>query len=508
MRRVCFCVMIKAEPETEEETDMTVTKLNLIPTPKEIRGADSKGDFAYVPVLPNVEAYPAFAPCAGVFADYAARAYDIAFENAPGGIVLQENSALAPGAYRIEAGEGGVRAWACDMDGASGAMATILQLLQVKDGSVSVPVVEIFDWPDSSYRSLMVDLARKWHPFICLRAYVDLCWLYKVKFLHLHFIDTQSWTLPSDVFPGLPTPGRHYTKEQIAGLNAYAAGRGVELIPEIETPGHAKAMVEAYPELFADTPMGEPAEDADPTAFKTNHKNNIICAGKPGLMDNLRLLIAEIMEMFPSSRYIHIGGDEAEINNWHSCADCRKYMEENGLSGVRELYSDFVRRITDMVLEMGRRPVVWEGFPKEGADKISRDVLVIAWESYYYLADAMVADGFEIVNASWQPMYIVSNRRYWDYKDIMKWDIYSWYHFAKMSPAALNPIHLQPTDQVLGGILCAWESSYEEAIMRMRENLAALSERTWNVRRCLDDGQAAERIKAVTKLADSISRLR
>lgn len=487
---------------------MTVTKLNLIPTPKVVRGADANGDFAYVPVLPKVESCPAFAPCAGAFADYAARAYGIAFEIAPGGIVLWENSALAPGAYRIDVSEEGVRACASDMDGASCAMATLLQLLQGKNGAMSAPVVQIEDRPDSSYRSLMVDLARKWHPFACLRAYVDLCWLYKVKFLHLHFIDTQSWTLPSDVFPGLSTLGRHYTKEQIAELNAYAAERGVELIPEIETPGHAKAMVDAYPELFADTPVGEPGEDADPTAFKTQHKNNIICAGKPGLMDNLKLLLQEIMDMFPASRYIHIGGDEAEINHWNNCADCRKYMDENGISGVRELYSDFVRRITDLVLEMGRRPIVWEGFPKEGADKISRDVLVIAWESYYYLADAMVADGFEVVNAAWQPMYIVPNRFFWNSKDIMQWDIYSWYHPTKTSVTHLNPLHLQPTEQVLGGILCAWECSYEEAIMRIRENLAALSERTWNVRRCLEDDQFAEKLKTVMKLADGISRLR
>jgi hexosaminidase len=355
----------------------------------------------------------------------------------------------------------------------------------------------------------MVDLARQWHPFNTLYFYVDLCALYKIKYLHLHFVDTQSYTLPSRKFPKMPTAGCHYSFEEIKILCDYAEMRGVELIPEIELPGHSQAMVLAYPEIFRNTPDGEVAVD-NYSLFNNTDKDNIICVGKEGVMDALREILVELAQMFPNSKYIHIGGDEATITDWAHCRDCKRYMEEHGINGVKALYSHFIKEITDVVLDIGRTPIVWEGFPKEGADKISKDVVVIAWESYYLTAPDLIELGFKIINASWQPLYIIpyeraEGRLFWGAKDILAWNIYNWQNWNRKTAAYLNPINVQPTEQVIGALFCSWECVYEQEADRIRENLAALSERTWNIRRYATDAQFHEKLSNILPLTEKLS---
>ena len=106
------------------------------------------------------------------------------------------------------------------------------------------------DAPDCSYRGMMVDLARNWHDFTYLISYVDMCYYYKISVLHLHFTDDQSYTLPSKRFPKLSTKGRSYTPEQIEALNQYAEARGIQLMPEIDVPGHCISFQKEYPDIF------------------------------------------------------------------------------------------------------------------------------------------------------------------------------------------------------------------------------------------------------------------
>ena len=165
-------------------------------------------------------------------------------------------------------------------------------------------------------------------------------------------------------------------------------------------------------------------------------------------------------------------------------------MKNHHIEDVGELYSDFVGRVAQIVLDLGRTPIVWEGFPKKGAHRVPRETVVIAWESHYNFADDLLDEGFQIINGSWQPLYIVpSTIQRWTPLDIMKWDVYDWQHWWEKSRATLNPIHLAPTEKVLGAQVSAWCCSYEREIPFVMENLAALSERTWSVNRLCDDNQ-------------------
>ena len=105
----------------------------------------------------------------------------------------------------------------------------------------------------------------------------------------------------------------------------------------------------------------------------------------------------------------------------------------------------------------------------------------------------LVEEGFDIVNASWQPMYITPGR-FWTPYDILAWNIYNWQNFYEKSEAHLNPIHLQPTDKVKGAMLCCWECTFEDEKKHIFGNLAAMSERTWNIRRYAEDEEFREKM--------------
>ncbi|MBO5040954.1 MAG: family 20 glycosylhydrolase [Clostridia bacterium] len=473
--------------------------LPIVPVPKEVKLVGSSEKYVIYELEPSITTDDAdFKPFVNTFRNYAKKINGVTLKNEEGGIVLVRDEKLAPGEYKIETSKDGMIVSASDNDGITYALATLHQILTVKDGVITVPSYTIKDKPDSSYRALMVDLARQWHPFNTLKDYIDLCYLYKIKFIHLHFTDTQSYTLPSDAFPKLSTKGRSYTKEEIASLNEYASDRNIEIIPEIEVPGHAACLTAAYPELFSNTPISGGTD------------RNIICAGKPGIMDTLKTLFGELIEMFPNSRYIHVGGDEANISDWENCSDCVAYMEKEGINGKYPLYTRFVKDITDMILSMGKTPVVWEGFPKEGAETISRDVIVTAWESLYHLPNDLIEEGFTVTNSSWLPLYIVPPTHphvtggRWLPKDILKWNKFTWRNWWDKSAAYKEPIVVEPTDQVIGGTLCAWECNYDQDIQPVKQNLAALSERLWNANGTFDTKEMLDALARLYTLADKV----
>ena len=454
----------------------------------------------------------AYIGCFAAFASLAEKIYGVNLAFGGDGIRLHSDPNLSGEEYKISVTEEGANVYAGGEDGISRALATLLQICECDgDFAIKLPLCDIEDRPDCDYRALMIDLARKWHPFDTLLGYVDLCYLYKIKYLHLHFVDTPSYTLPSRAFPKMPTEGRHYSFEEIELLNEYAKEKCIEIIPEIEVPGHAKSMIIAYPELFDLVPITEGKED-DYALFFSNIKRNIINVGKPGIMDTLRTLADEVIAMFPNSHYLHIGGDEAAIGEWANCADCVKYMEENGIDGPRPLYTEFVKRMTDMVLEMGKTPIVWEGFPKEGSETISKDVIVTAWESYYQIAPDLLSGGFTITNASWQPLYAVPKgvKKFlpegrWSPEEVLDWNIYTWKNWNPKTAAYEKPIIVEPTDKVIGGTFCAWEDDYNGEIDVVRENLAAMSEKVWNINSDMTHAELNTALEKLLPMAKKIT---
>lgn len=473
MRKVlialCVVLSISLVSCNDGKEECVMDNASLLPAPKEMNlNKGQKGYIGYIyenQIWCNVEEWMG---AVNAFMQYLEKGMGVSLKEGKKGICIVKDKNMDDDAYRIECGKT-INVYASSKEGLNYALSTVLQLVQKKDDSILFPDVTIYDKPDSSYRALLVDLARQWHPYEFLYKYVDLCYLYKINRLQFHFTDDQSYTLPSDKFPLLPTENRHYTKEQIRELVEYANDRGVVLVPEVEVPGHSSQFNKKYPEIFGN--------------------NGIICAEEK-TFQALDELFAEVCEMFPYSPYIHMGGDEAAITNWRNCQGCRQYMQEKGLQFIDDLYTEFVVRVTDIIFKLGRTPVVWEGFSKKGNDRISKDVIVIAWESYYQNPKDLVEAGFNVVNASWKPLYIVAPSTSWPPDEILAWSKYKWQHWWEKSMAYPDGIEVGKVDNVIGGMVCAWgdvlagydsgDKAAKEEFEFIRARIPALAVKTWD----------------------------
>lgn len=446
--------------------------MNVLPTPKIAFIEEPSKEIALHYCYTDGREYP---EVIRTFVDYADRVFSVIFTRGDGGIAITTDEHLVDGGYCIRYNGGKVEIDVKDGTALSYAFASLLLLMEKSETGVTLPIIDEFqDHPDGSWRGLMIDLARKWHPVKYIFDAIDLCWLYKIDRLQLHFTDDQSYTLPCKAFPNLPTENRHYSYAELEAVRSYAAERHVMLVPEVDMPGHCTQFMQKYPDVFG--------------------SHGIICA-EDKAFEGLEKIIREVLDLFPDSPYIHLGGDEAAIARWDECEGCRAYMKEHGLENVHATYAHFLKRVTDMVLDMGRTPVIWEGFSKEYNDLISKKVLVVAWESYYQLAPDLLASGFTIFNCSWKPLYIVTPNTHWSPAEILDWNIYTWRHWWQNSIASKQDIVVPETSPVLGGQICAWGDSMqkmpsnEEASRTefglIRQRIPALAEKTWNVRSSL-----------------------
>ena len=456
---------------------------NIVPTPKSVKPLEG---YINTPLAYELEG-GAFTECQSALTESFKKLFKVDLEHRSGGSIIRKDDTLPAGAYRYDTSDGIVLS-ASDKEGILYAIATLVLTATVKDGAISVSRAVIEDSPEKEFRALMVDLAREHHPASTVLKYIDLCFIFKVKYLHLHFIDNERYTLPSRAFP-LLNDSESYSYEEIASMREKARSRSVIIIPEFEVPGHAARLTTCYPETFANRLDGE-VETVMTENGVVISDASVVCAGNEKIMDGVRALIGEMCELFPDSPYIHIGGDEANIRVWDSCPDCREYMKKNGIDGIYELYSEFVGRTARAVIDLGRAPIVWEGFPKEGISHIPKETVVIAWETMYHMPYDLIAEGFKVINASWKPLYVVPNpepRFNWGISEILDWSVYNWQHWYEKSAAYLSPISVEPTEQVIGAMLCLWECTFEEEIGRAIYNLSALSERTWSVEKRSDN---------------------
>ena len=342
---------------------------------------------------------------------------------------------------------------------------TLLQLLQKEENSLAFPILSISDQPDANFRGLMIDLARKWHSSETVLKLIDLAAFYKIKYLHLHFTDHQSFTFPTTSYPKLPSPDRHYTREELERWEGYSQARGVTIIPELEVPGHAMQFVSQYPEVFA-------LED-------TAENKWIINMGSEEAYEAIAKISKEMMDVFQASPYFHIGGDEAYFHKVMDDPKVKAYVKKQGIKNdVHELYRHFLIRMNEMIKANGKQMCVWEGFGPEGEIEIPKDIIVFEFETNRYLPDQLIKDGYTVVNTSWKPLYVVNNRK-WAPETIDGWNIWRWENWWDKAPS-FTPIQLEKTDLIIGAEMCAWEQPEEAEIPSLRRRVPAFVERIWN----------------------------
>ena len=357
---------------------------------------------------------------------------------------VSKSDGLATEAYELQVTNEQIRIEASTLKGLSHATATLLQLLG--QNAETIPQLQIRDRPSVSYRSLLIDMGRNPHSAELLKETIDLAWFYKVDSLHLHLTDDQRFAFPSTAFPKL-WDGL-ISLEQFNELESYAVTRGVTLVPELEVPGHSTKLRQFYPEVFGKTPT-------DLAESKTALKG-------------IKTLIDELIDVFSSTPYIHIGGDEAY--------------------GVpEELQRDLINELHAYLKSKGKQTIVWEGpRPGEGDNRVHEEVIHMNWRTINYPADQMLADGHRVINAAWDPLYIVDHYPRTNFTMTSPKHIFEnlkltrFKHVNPGIPTFAKPIEVDPSDQLVGFCMCWWEGREENFATQVFPRLIPMADVAWN----------------------------
>ena len=305
---------------------------------------------------------------------------------------LTDDTTLKEEAYNLKV-DSDITIIASSVTGLFWGTRTALQLLSEGYGA-SVSKMDIEDKPMLEYRGLLIDNARSFHSLEFHLKTIKQLSYYKMNKYQIHFSDHESYTLPSDIFPDLPTNGRHFSKEDVRQLQEVAKKYHVEIVPEIDVPGHSGALTTAIPELKC-----------------TDTKGNTLklCIGKESTYQTLKELFSEVTEMFPGE-YWHLGADEVNYPDLDvvECTACKARMEAQNFTTGLELYHYFINEMYDFVKEDKREMFVWEGFDPAAKPVINKEIIVCPFDIKHEgrMPDDYMNKGFRILNTSWTPLYI------------------------------------------------------------------------------------------------------
>jgi hexosaminidase len=309
--------------------------------------------------------------------------------------MLDPKIPVAKEGYILTASSKGISVKAITSQGLFYGAQSLFQLLPV-NGSKKVPAVIIKDEPRFAWRGLMFDVSRHFFTINEVKRFIDQMVAYKFNLLHLHLTDDQGWRLEIKKLPELTrigawrvprtglwwdretpqegeaaTDGGFYTQEEMKELIEYAAKRYVQILPEIDVPGHSLAAIASYPYLSSSNMTYK----VNPGSKFYGIDDNSLCAGKESTFEFLDKVFTEVAELFPFE-YIHIGGDECYKGFWGKCDDCQKRMKDNGLKDVNELQSYFIKRLEKILQEKGKKLMGWDEILEGG---LAPNASVMSW---------------------------------------------------------------------------------------------------------------------------------
>ncbi len=260
-------------------------------------------------------------------------------------IAIARESDYAEEEYALCVATNGIQMKAGGARGVIYALATVYQLM---DGGINVPCCEIHDKPRLAYRGLSLDCVRHFFPAAEVKRIIEQISLVKMNVLHWHLTDDQAWRIESKRCPKLHQQfgEEYFTQEDVKDIVAYAAARGVDVIPEIEMPGHASALLSVYPQYSCSGKQVQPATCGGIYPV-------ILCAGEESVYDFIRDLLDELCPLFPAQRF-HIGGDEAPKKEWKKCPRCQQKMKDEGLASEADLQGYFSNRVIEMLRAHGK----------------------------------------------------------------------------------------------------------------------------------------------------------
>lgn len=316
-------------------------------------------------------------------------------------------------AYKLSVTKDGVRISSNFDESTFHAMQTLFQLLPIDPKEKkSIPYVEIFDHARFNYRGMHLDVGRHFSPISFVKKYIDYLAYHKLNTFHWHLTEDQGWRIEIKKYPELTSiggwrngtiigryPGKgsdnlhyggFYTQEEIKEVVKYANERFIDVIPEIEMPGHSSAAIAAYPWLscFPTKPTAIPEKMISQKSVEEQKNgriklvqetwgvfDDVFCAGNDSTFVFLQNVIDEVLPLFPS-KYFHIGGDECPKKHWKQCPRCQQRMKDLTLKDEHELQSYFVQRIEKYLNSKGKTLIGWDEILEGG---LAPNAVVMSW---------------------------------------------------------------------------------------------------------------------------------
>ena len=287
-------------------------------------------------------------------------------------------------------------------------------LEQLKNSGEKIPDCVIKDKPQFSHRGFMLDPCRHFLTIDEIKKIIDAAAYLKMNVFHFHLSDDQGFRIESKKFPRLNEIGSHrknslfggtnerkphggyFTHEEIKDIVSYCEERFIEVIPEIDLPGHTMAMIASYPHLSCEKKQID-------VCMKQGIFEDILCAGNEEVYEFIFELLDEIIPLFPS-QYFHIGGDEVPKTKWKNCEDCKKKLEEENLENFHQLQGYFMNRIAEHLILKGKTPIMWNDTLRSG--KINPESNIIQhWLHNKKIMKDFIKDGGKYIESDFFHFY-------------------------------------------------------------------------------------------------------
>lgn len=482
--------------------------VSIIPIPKEIKNAN--GEFTLKDGMTIGVADEQLLPAANYLSGLLSRStgyiYNVREGDGDISLAVSDIAGQNEGAYTLDVSSGKVQIKGNTYGGVISGIESLRQLLPaeiespevVSDITWSVPAVQITDAPRFGWRGLMLDVSRHFSTKEEVKELLDMMALYKLNKFHWHLTDDQGWRVEIKRYPLLTEKGawrtfnKHdrecmrlaeaqdnpdyelpaeklritqgdtlyggfYTQEDIKEIVEYAGVRGIDVIPEVDMPGHMLAAVSNYAGVSCFNETGWGSIFSSP-----------VCPGKDSALEFCKNVYSEIIPLFPY-KYIHLGADEVEKTNWKKCPDCQKRMKDNGLKTEEELQAWFVHDMEKFFNENGKEMIGWDEILEGG---LSPTATIMWWRSWHpqSVPDATAQGNHTIMSPN--------TNFYFDYQQD-KNSLPGVYNFNPMLES-LNDAQKALILGMQANLWCEYIPSFERAQYMIMPRMMALSELAWS----------------------------
>ena len=375
------------------------------------------------------------------------------------------DSSLGAESWELEVSENAISITGGDSAGVFYALQALVQITAAASAEGPVPAAiecgKVKDSPSFGWRSFMLDPARHFQTVETVKRVIRMMASYRLNILHWHLTDSQGWRIKGgivsdDACLNTMTSGA-YTIDELKEIADYAEKYFVEIVPEVDVPGHSLGLATAYRNLACDP--DDPGTE--------------LCIGNPETLTFVKKIFAEILTIFPRSRYIHIGGDEAALTHWEKCPRCQAAVKAGNFKDLRELENHFMRQVAAFITENGRTPIVWgTGTPFDS------NTVIQAWLDHREPA-RHIANNCKCIMS-------VHNSYYFDYPADQNEAQRSWmYSLPEEAVYMADPFVIWESswkDHLLGPEACLWTEYVPDwrVVQKILPRLGAYAEVAWS----------------------------